>query len=257
MSSLMLSCGDSNREDRSRPEDRKGRMYKKNKASDQKDEKDALKGKNVQTQPVPSNKEAGEEPVEEDLAQEELQEELLVEQPFDSDEDEEVVVSDTDEVDEESAVSEEESDMSSDKEKETKSSESEEELAEEENGEFLEEKEADEWPEASFISTEEERFSITHAGEEGDGFVVQYKSQEIILDTPGACVRLRGIHFDDLRIEDGTGFFPVICGTSSICEPGNYNLINDSIPLIWDDYGMEPSEYNDSSNCQELSLLAE
>lgn len=101
---------------------------------------------------------------------------------------------------------------------------------------------------------DEEVFSITHAGEEDDEFLVRYQDQEIILDTPGTCVQLMGQNFNDLRVEDSTDLFPVICGTESICEPGNYNLINDSIPLIWDDYGMEPSEYNNSDDCQKLPL---
>lgn len=101
---------------------------------------------------------------------------------------------------------------------------------------------------------EEEVFSITHFGKEEDVFLVQYQSYEIVLDAPGACVQLMGKQFQDVRIEDNTDVFPVICGVDSVCEPGNYHLINNSIPLIWDDYDMEPSEYNSSSDCQKLPL---
>ena len=100
-------------------------------------------------------------------------------------------------------------------------------------------------------------FSITHAGEEGDEFLVKHQHGEITLDTPGQCVQLLGKQFQGLKIEDGTGWLPVLCGIEgSVCEPGNYDLINDSIPLIWDDYGMEPTEYNDSGDCQKLSTVS-
>ena len=90
-------------------------------------------------------------------------------------------------------------------------------------------------------------FSITHAGEEGDEFLVYYKSGKITLDTPGQCVQLKGKQFQDVKIADGTVWFPVICGKRGFkCEPGNYDLIND--------YSMKPSRYNNSDDCEALPL---
>lgn len=255
MSSLMLSCADSDREDCPHHRDKKERD-KKDKASGRKGVHH--RNEKVQTQPAPSNEEINEDPVKEDLEKEDL----LVERPLDSDNEKEegAVVADEEEAakaeseelpaleedvaksEEEFIGSEEEPDISSDK----------------DSGEEVESSEPEEveW-EGAFIS-EGEIFSITHVGKEGDRFVMKYKSQELVLDEPLACVLLTGVHFNELRIEDGTDFLPVICGANSTCEPGNYNLVNDSWPgNVWDDYDMEPSEYNDDFDCQEFPLLEE
>ena len=242
ISSLTLSCADSDERKNSHHRNNKDGVHKKGKAFDRKGKKASHREKKIRTQPVLSNKEAVEDLVEEDLEKGDL----LVEQPFDSDE--EVM---------EPAGSE--GLPVSDEPGEVKV------VAEEGSEEFTA---PEEIPEVSLVSDVpddvakmmneeaiigEEVFSITHVGEEGDVFLLKYLSHEIVLDTPGACVQLMGKQFQEIRIEDGTDLFPVICGTESICEPGNYSLTNDSIPLIWDDYLLEPSEYN-NSDCQKLPL---
>ena len=103
-------------------------------------------------------------------------------------------------------------------------------------------------------------FTITHAGEEGDEFILKYQSSAdlpITLDQPGDCIRLTGNQFSELIIEDGTFIDSIICEPNSdhLCQPDNYKLINDSILFLWDNYKMEPSDYNDSAECLSLHFM--
>ena len=257
MSSLMLSCADSDREDRPHHRDKQERMQKKDKTL-REGKKANQQDKKIRTQPVSYTKKVDEDPEKEDLEKAEL----LVEKPLDSESDQEeemVVVEEGEDVDVDPVAEGADAELVAEGEgadaDPVVEAKAEEEEKEDVDVDLLAGGEgADEAAEG----TGEDIFSITHAGKEGDRFVMRYKSQELVLNEPLACVLLTGVHFNELRIEDGTDFMPVICGADSACEPGNYSLVNNSwVWNVWDDYDMELSEYNDDFDCQEFPVLEE
>ena len=115
--------------------------------------------------------------------------------------------------------------------------------------------------EEEFLEPEAGVYTLTHTGTAKDVFLVQYKSAVVVLDKPGACMKLKENQFKDLMISDGTLIASAICDSQSewefitpLCEPGNYNLVDRSEKFgifVYDDYRTELAEYNHDDHCYE------
>ena len=118
---------------------------------------------------------------------------------------------------------------------------------------------------------DEDWFTITHAGREGQSFTLRHyfgiaSNEEVILDKPGACAIIKKEHFKRMDIEEDEFFSRDLCDRMApitfidfddYCEPGNYELVLDDTwslgPLEWrDEYAFRLSERNDSPDCEYL-----
>ena len=118
---------------------------------------------------------------------------------------------------------------------------------------------------------DEDWFTITHAGREGQSFTLRHyfgiaSNEEVVLDKPGACAIIKKEHFKRMDIEEDEFFSRDLCDRMApitfidfddYCEPGNYELVLDDTwslgPLEWrDEYAFRLSERNDSPDCEYL-----